>query len=234
MNGEIVNRGYFPKDRMEFGCAWKERVEAACADVRYLLDHGYNISAAASFVGNHFQLSNRQRMALSRGLASQKQLLGRREKELSRVSGVVYIDGFNTVITLEVALSGSLLIGSDDGTIRDLAGLHGSYRIVDKTYRAVELMLDALDKLPVDEAVIYLDQPVSNSGRLKALIHEMSASRRCTVSVFLFPDVDGRLYEKNQVVTSDGIILDHCGGWYNLNRRIIEKSIPKAWIYSLL
>ena len=28
-----------------------------------------------------------------------------------------------------------------DGTIRDLAGLRGSYRIVDKTVRAMELLL---------------------------------------------------------------------------------------------
>lgn len=38
----------------------------------------------------------------------------------------VYIDGFNTIITLEIALCQSLLLQCMDGTIRDLAGLRGT------------------------------------------------------------------------------------------------------------
>ena len=75
------------------------------------------------------------------------------------------LDGFNPVITLEVALSGSLLLAGMDGTIRNPAGLRGSYRIVDKTVRAVELLLDRLEALGVRDALFYLDQQVSNSGR---------------------------------------------------------------------
>ncbi|MEL7602513.1 MAG: DUF434 domain-containing protein [Bacillota bacterium] len=228
-----VTRGYSPKDKTEFGEAWRERMAAAAEDVRYLLSRGYDISAAVTFVGNRFQLSSRQRMALTRGVTSRRQCTARREKELSSLSGVVYIDGFNTVITLEVALSGSLLLRCDDGTIRDIAGLHGSYRIVDKTPRAVELMLDELDAQGIDGVIVYLDQPVSNSGRLKSLIAELGAGRRYEVSAELLTDVDGELNDKPQVVTSDGVILDACGGWYNLNRRIIEKCIREAWIYPI-
>lgn len=228
-----VTRGFSPKDAIEFGDKWQERMAYAADDVRYLLTRGYDISSAVTFVGNRFQLSNRQRMALTRVVTSRQQVQARREKELSSLSGVVYVDGFNTVITLEVALCGSLLLRCDDGTIRDIAGLHGSYRIVDKTPRAVELMFDALEEHPIDEAVVYLDQPVSNSGRLKSLITELGADRRYDLSVQLLTDVDRQLYKQPQVVTSDGVILDACGGWFNLNRRIIEKHIPEAWIYTL-
>jgi hypothetical protein len=103
---------------------------------------------------------------------------------------------------------------------------------VDKTIRALELLLDSLGRLSVDKAMIYLDQPVSNSGRLKSLIGQMSATRPFAVSVELLPDVDRQLYGKQQVITSDRIILDECGGWYNLNRRIIEENVPGAWIFS--
>jgi hypothetical protein len=228
-----VARGYSPGDKTEFGGAWRERMAAAAQDVRYLLSRGYDVSSAVTFVGNRFQLSTRQRMALTRGTVSRRQAQARREKELSSLSGVVYLDGFNTVITLEVALSGSLLLRCDDGTIRDIAGLHGSYRIVDKTPRAVELMLGELDAQGIDGVIVYLDQPVSNSGRLKSLIEELGANRRYEVSAELLTDVDRELGDKPQVVTSDGVILDACGGWYNLNRRIIEKCIPEAWIYPL-
>lgn len=232
MSLQVVKRGYVPKDQTEFGAVWKARMDAAANDIRYLLDHGYPVSPAVTFVGNHYLLSERQRMALTRGLASRERLCARREKELQSLSGTVSVDGFNTVITLEVALSGSLLLGCDDGTIRDLAGLHGTYRIVDKTVRAVELMLGALERTGADRAVVFLDRPVSNSGRLKALIEEKGAHRRLSVDAELLSDVDRQLSGMSQVVTSDEVILDRCGGWYNLNRRIIEESIPEAWLYS--
>lgn len=65
-------------------------------------------------------------------------------------------DRFNTIITLEVALSRSLLLAEMDGIIRDLAGLRGTYRIVDKTVRAVELLFAHLDELGVKKALFYL------------------------------------------------------------------------------
>ena len=55
----------------------------------------------------------------------------------------VWIDGFNTVITLEVMLSDSILFSCADGTIRDLAALRGTYRIIPETQKAVEILFDA-------------------------------------------------------------------------------------------
>ena len=43
------------------------------------------------------------------------------------------VDGFNLIITIEVALSGGLVLDCADGTVRDLAGLRGSYHPVDET-----------------------------------------------------------------------------------------------------
>ena len=53
-----------------------------------------------------------------------------------------------------------------DGNIRDLAGLRGTYKLIDKTDRAIDLIGQELEKLKVSKAVFYLDKPVSNSGRL--------------------------------------------------------------------
>ena len=139
------------------------------------------------------------------------------------------LDGFNTIITLEVALSGSLLLLGMDGTIRDLAGLRGTYRIVDKTPQAVALVLSRLEALGVREATFYLDQQVSNSGRLRGLLLEMGTGRSVRVEAVLHPSVDGVLSRMNGV--SDAIILDNCGSWYNLNRGIIEDSVAEAWIF---
>lgn len=69
----------------------------------------------------------------------------------------MYIDGFNTVITLEIALCQSLLLRCMDGTIRDLAGLRGTYRLIEETPQAVQIIADALSHLKVKKAKKYGD-----------------------------------------------------------------------------
>lgn len=230
-----VKRGFSPKDEIEFGAKWKQLMNDAAAEVRYLIDRGYDVENAVTFVGNHYLLSKRQRTALTRILATNDQLQGRYDKEIKGplLGGVVNVDGFNTIITLEVALSGSLLLQSDDGTIKDLAGLHGTYRIVDKTFDAVYLLLEKLARTSIDAAEIYLDRPVSNSGRLRELIEEQAKKEHLQVNVYLEDHVDKLLSGRERVITSDGIILDSCRSWCNINKEIIAESIPDAWIYRI-
>ena len=174
---ETVKRGYMPKDTVEFGPKAAAKLTAAAQELAFLLDRGYDTKSASTFVGNHHLLSERQRLALARITSPRAALEERERKRLREAPEALVLDGFNTIITLEVALSGSLLLEGMDGTIRDLAGLRGSYRIVDKTVRAVELLLGRLEALGVKEALFYLDQQVSNSGRLRALLLDKAAER---------------------------------------------------------
>ena len=230
---ETVKRGYMPKDTVEFGPKAAAKLNAAAQELVFLMDRGYDPKSASTFVGNHHLLSERQRLALARMTSPHAALEERERKRLREAPQSLVLDGFNTIITLEVALSGSLLLAGMDGTIRDLAGLRGSYRIVDKTVRAVELLLARLEALEVKEALFYLDQQVSNSGRLRALLLDKAAERGVQVRVELHPSVDGVLSRLENVVTTDAIILDKCGSWYNLNRGIIEEAIPEAWVLRL-
>lgn len=232
---KIVQRGYVPKDQIEFGDDWKCKMNQAGEELFYLLNRGYSIKSSSVFIGNHYVFSERQRLALARIVSPKTCLEMRKDKELSELelSKTVYIDGFNTIITLEVALSQSLLIRGMDDTIRDLAGLRGTYRIVDKTERAVQLILQTLDELSILNAVIYLDRPVSNSGRLKALICELAKAYRVNVSVEVIDNVDSLLEKSESVISSDAIILDRCKSWFNLNKIIIESYINRPWIFEL-
>ncbi|WP_298029249.1 DUF434 domain-containing protein [uncultured Dysosmobacter sp.] len=230
---ETVRRGYEPKDAAEFGPKSLDRLNAAAQELRFLLNRGYDVKSASTFIGNHHLLSERQRLALARITSTDAALAERRRKELLQAPEELVLDGFNTIITLEVALSGSLLLAGMDGTIRDLAGLRGTYRIVDKTVKAVELLLSRLETLGVEKALFYLDQQVSNSGRLRALLLEQAAEQAVKVQVELHPSVDGLLSRMENVVTSDAIILDKCKSWYNLNRSLIEQTIPEAWVLQL-
>ena len=230
---ETVKRGYEPKDATEFGPKALDKLNAAALELRFLLNRGYDVKSASTFIGNHHLLSERQRLALARMTSADAALLARRRKELMQAPEDLVFDGFNTIITLEVALSSSLLLAGMDGTIRDMAGLRGTYRIVDKTVKAVELLLARLEELEVKKALFYLDQQVSNSGRLRALLLEKAAGRTVEVQAELHPSVDGQLARMERVVTADAIILDKCGSWYNLNRPLIESVIPDAWILRL-
>lgn len=230
---EVVRRGYVPKDTIEFGPKANEKLSAAAQELVFLMERGYDTKSASTFVGNHHLLSERQRLALARIVSTSSAVQARKQKELLQAPDSLVLDGFNTIITLEVALSGSLLLEGMDGTLRDLAGLRGAYRIVDKTVQAVDLLIARLETLGVQRALFYLDQQVSNSGRLRALLLEQAENRAVEVQVELHPSVDGLLSRMERVVTADAIILDKCGSWYNLNRTLIESAVPEAWILRL-
>lgn len=221
----IVKRGYSPNDQREFGNKSINKLLRAGRDLQYLLNQGYNIKGASTFVGNHYLLSERQRLALVRAISSDESIRRRKSKEIEQIpcGSVINIDGFNTVITLEVALSDSLLLKCMDGTIRDLAGLRGTYRLIDKTDTAILLIGNILGKSGVDKAVFYLDAPVSNSGRLKQRIIELLNQFNFEVQVEVVHNVDTVLEKLDNVITSDAIILDKCASWINLNAKIIEE-----------
>ncbi|MDU7241221.1 DUF5616 domain-containing protein [Clostridium sp.] len=137
----------------------------------------------------------------------------------------VHIDGFNTIITLEVALSNSLIIKSMDETIRDLAGLRGTYSVIEKTEVAIKLIGEFLLEHKIKKAIFYLDKPVSNSGRLKMKILEILEGLEFQIEVWNIDNVDSVLKSKENVVSSDAIILDNCISWINLNMHIIKDKI---------
>lgn len=230
-----LKRGSAAGDETEFSENSVDRLKVAAGHIRYLVNEGYAIKSASVFVGNHFLLSERQRLALVRSISTDEQLRLRREKECTAdelCGRTVHIDGFNTIITLEIALCRSLLLDCMDGTIRDLAGLRGTYRLIEETPEAVQIIASALEQLKVQKAVFYLDAPVSNSGRLKSLIAEVWENCEMELDIRVIPDVDRTLQEKEYVITADAIILDKCKNWFNLMRFCLEdtKAVPvKVW-----
>ena len=112
-----------------------------------------------------------------------------------------------------------------DGTIRDLAALRGTYRLIDKTDEAIVLIGRMLEKHKTAKAVFYLDAPVSNSGRLKQRIADLLKEFSFEVQVEVIHNVDTVLEKLDHVITSDAIILNKCISWINLNRRIMEEFI---------
>ena len=218
-----AKRGYVPEDDRNFSEDAIKDMRSASSYLCYLINEGYDLKQASTFVGNHFMFSERQRLALMRSVATKEQLEIRKEKEKSSISEEeVWIDGFNTIITLEVMLSDSILFLCQDGTIRDLAALRGTYRIIPETEKAVEILLGTLEGFGVKYIHILLDEPVSNSGRLKSLIAEIAENYKVPLDIQILKAVDKELWEKENVITSDSIILDHCKSWFNLMEKCVK------------
>ena len=221
-----AKRGFVPEDVKNFSPQALEIMRTASRHVCYLANEGYDLKQATTFVGNHYLLSERQRLAIMRSVATQVQIENRQKKQvpMTALSGrEVWIDGFNTIITLEVLLSDSILFSCMDGTIRDLAALRGSYRLIPETEKAILMLFELLQEAEVSRVNILLDQPVSNSGRLKTCMAEIGEEYPFALDIQILREVDRDLYDKELVITSDSIILDHCISWVNLTRGCLDR-----------
>jgi hypothetical protein len=104
-----------------------------------------------------------------------------------------------------------------------MASIHGTYRLVQETPRAIELIGTMLSQAAPSSVLWFLDRPVSNSGRLKSAISKIAADHGWDWQVELDYNPDRRLMETEAVVaTADAWILDNCSAWIDLVGEVIE------------
>jgi len=227
------HRGAHPEDEHLFAESWVDALRSAVHDLSWLLSHGYAEESSLKLVGDRYDLTARQRLAVWRSACSD-QALGHRGECLTttadcRAAGLA-VDGYNLLITVESALSGGVVLIGRDGAYRDLASIHGTYHKVEETIPAVELIAEFLRRAGVASIDWYLDSPVSNSGRLKALMAEVLAGRNVQWNIELVSNPDAVLVDwPGPVVTSDSWVLDRCGRWVNLAGELVEAQLPAAW-----
>ena len=94
--------------------------------------------------------------------------------------------------------------------------------MIPETSEAIRLMFNVLRDAGVHKINILLDEPVSNSGRLKARIADIAEEYSFEVDIQILREVDRELYSRENVITSDSIILDHCTSWVNLAAECLE------------
>lgn len=232
------HRGPHPQDDELFAPAQHGVLREAVADLCWLLGRGYSDVAALELVGNRYELRARQRVAVQRCACSEAAAalrLARRVSSEALRGRDLAIDGFNCVVTLESAMSGGLVLVGKDSACRDLASVHGSYRRVAETQAAVEAVAEHLARVEIHEVVWYLDRPVSNSGRLAALIRDVGAAHGLAWQVELvFAPDRALLTEPARVVASgDAWVLDRAAAWVDLVGAIIRERVPDAWLLAL-
>jgi len=214
-------------------------LRAAVADLSWLLGRGYGDPSALKIVGDRHGLRQRQREAVRRaacsGAARDQHEQGRVTLGRGALSGrPVLVDGFNNIVSVEAAMSGGVILRCRDGFHRDIASVHGSYRKVAETQAAAELLGDTLEHAGAGPTRWLLDAPVSNSGRLRALLLELAESRGWDWTVELVDDPDRLMRVSSELcATADGGILDAGVASIDLAGAAIAAGVPDAWIVDL-
>jgi hypothetical protein len=249
MPDERTHRGPHPEDARLFHSAALPALQAAANDLCWLLDRGYPHDSSLKLVGDRYELAARQRTAVSRCCCSEDEASSRQHRLVGMeqlADATVWLDGYNVLTTIEAALAGGVILAARDGAYRDMASMHGSYRKVSETIPALELLGQTLADARVATCRWLLDRPVSNSGRLKAIIEDVATTNHWPWQVELVANPDSVLADPAKepgdrsqdsgaggapivVATADSAILDRCTAWCNLARETIARHIPQAW-----
>jgi hypothetical protein len=209
----------------------------AASDLRYLLDKNYDRKGAVTFVGNHYQLTKADREILKRGVYPDSVAKARWNKLLKPEllnNRPLAVDGHNVVITVESALLGRTLIASDDGLIRDTAGIHGSYRQQKITRKALELILNFLKAITPEFVLFLFDAPLSQSGELALTVTKNLSLYGLQGMARAVPVPEKELYDfQGPVASSDSVIIDRVKEPFDLAGQIIRKTISEVKVVSL-
>lgn len=234
------HRGPHPRDRQLFSETEADKLRQAVTDLSWLRSRDYADPSAVKLVGDRYQLKQRQRVAVRRCACADAKRKSRRscQIEASAVAGnPLSIDGLNVITTIEVALSHGVLLLGRDRCMRDMASFHGSYRFVVETERAVALLVGVVQSMQPSEATVYIDEPVSNSGRLAAMVRQTAEANGSSLEAITSHRVDETLAAFDGIVaTADSAVLDECHSWVNLARLVVERhrdELEPMWLLDL-
>lgn len=231
------HRGPHPEDARLFSEEAVVSLRQAVGDLSWLLTRGYTTTSSLKLVGDRYSLNTRQRLAVGRCACSdeaQKRRQSRQITDEELKEQELWIDGYNVLTSIEAALSGGVILHARDGAIRDMASMHGSYRKVEETIPALRLLGEALSEGHMSSCRWLLDQPVSNSGRLKTTLRELAEENSWNWEIELVPDPDPILIDCAGIVASaDSQILDGAARWFDLAGTVIRTRVPTAWVVDL-
>ena len=206
---------------------FSKEVYDAAREYLWMLSKGYPQKASLKMVGDKFMLSRDMRQVLYRGISSETSAAERRKKLGSICKGdLVLVDTYNVLFTVNNYLLGKYLFISNDGMYRDAGEMRG--RIINKPVftRTVSLLLELMKQYAGSSFILYLDEPVSHSGRLSIEFKkEMEQNGiKGEARTVKSPDHMLRHEQSDAICTSDSAIIDHyTGRVVDLPRELLDR-----------
>ncbi len=206
-------------------------LQKAAQDFRFLLNRGYPRKAALVLVGNRYGLTCGDRHLLHRGVFSDSDSESRLKKkvltEYVRNKEFV-IDGHNVLITIEAGISGRPLVLGDDGFIRDISGLSGSFKKTETTEKAIQSIIRAIKKIGPSQTLFLFDAPISKSGELAETVRNYLKKEDIPGDAMAVKVPERILIGFPGVVaTSDTAIIDQSKKVLDLAGHIIKQHLSK-------
>jgi hypothetical protein len=227
------HRGPAPEDALFFDPKRLNVLRQAVCDLSWLLKRHYSPHASLKLVGNRYQLTERERLAIIHAAGDGEPRSAPTAFEALQGRSLC-IDGFNLLITLETALGGGIILIGTDNCYRDIANIHGSYSLRAETEHAVELAAKTLKEARIQEALWLFDRPVSNSGRVAELVNETARKLSVPMEAHTANEVDNRIRACTGIaVTADSEILSGGVAWFDLAGWIIQKEVKEAALVDL-
>jgi hypothetical protein len=201
-------------------------MKSAVAELSFLLGRGYSHLASVKLVGDRYQFPKLIRRAVLRAAVAPNAIALRERSrvDVENLAGrEVWIDGFNLIITVERGIRGHPVFRCADSVIRDIAGVHGTFRISPTTEHALERIQAALDGIGVTGLRWFFDRPISKSGDMAKLARNHGEAE-------VVEDPDRELIQTTEavIISSDGAVLQHCDRWFNLVDHMVEDHITTA------
>jgi hypothetical protein len=199
----------------------------AVNDYRYLLNKKYSEKSSLKLVGDRYRLSGKQRNSLFRGVVLNSAAEIRRAKIVKPKylkNSFVAIDWYNVLISVESYLKGLPVFIADDGILRDISGVHSSYKKGKITEKAFRLIISEVHNFNVKSLSVFIDAPVAFSGEMaESLRVNLKSIIELNVSVENSADYKLKSF-KGVVCSSDSIIMNSAEKIFDLPLYIIEKN----------
>ncbi|MDO8871002.1 MAG: DUF434 domain-containing protein [Methanobacteriaceae archaeon] len=209
----------------------QDKIKNASLDLRYLLNQNYRKKVALKFVANHYLLDKNCRNCLARSVFSDSVSQSRKSKLVNLEdikNSIIFLDGYNVIITVESILNNDKIVLADDGIIRDTQAVFGKYKFREITISALSLIFDCISHHRPKYMEFYLDRQVSFSGKLAQEIEAMMENYDLNGRSILSNNTDYRLVQecgKSLCImgTSDGVIIDKVEKVVDIPHFILKK-----------
>jgi len=190
-----------------------ESFQPAIQDYILLLERKYSQKSILKLVGDRYKLNRTERSMLYHGIASNAENISRPRKLIhgnSIQNQLLYIDGFNQILTIASYLNGNLVYISTDNLLRDASEIHGKVFRKELLERSLNLILEYCNSLKLNNLILYIDKQVSNHKKLVETLSCISLSKSFIIEVKISNQVDLELKKLKDgiIATSDSQIID--------------------------